>query len=607
MDISVVNNKMIATAELQEKCWYDIANTAISGQMDGCNNISKLSKSGYGNVLQDNSFYSNITIDGVSCEQVVGKRVCMYGKVQEATMVSDNATVQTATFCNENQAKLYQLYRVEGDSLFEVQHNYGYLVADIAMQLLCSEDTVLREQLDSGRHYTTSVKSQLTNNKHVAEWVICFDMTNATYTNANCTKTNTLLAQAHNVYTECNKYFGMLCHLAKGTEYPLQYVNSLNCALSSYKQIELDPPFRAFFAGVNYMTPARTYYRDGYYTALAVLSHFPQLVYNQIITLTRGIVDGVCGSAVDCNGNAWWPDHQDSPMYYVMLIHAYIAQVGNSSILDEIVDDTSIRQHVLEILCNITNSLDDNYLLFRGQLDRRDWADNVYRCGYITYIQCLCYATISCGHNMLASSVDGRIESLPAVADKVKHAINSILWCEDKQCYYNYIYDDGDNRYIEDNISIDCSLAVLFGVCDNDRGRVLLNTMQGTLETVYNNAQPFGDWGTMCVWPPYKYKRHLVEKSSIPYLYHNGSDWPYFSSVYAMAKKMCGLDYSYPLTRWHDYGLEQGWFTPIEYYTATRYKGGALQGWSGVGCLLMTTDNIEKYFQINVTKKEKNV
>ncbi len=598
MDISAVNNKMIATAELQEKCWYDIANTAISGQMDGCNNISKLSKSGYGNVLQENSFYSNITIDGVSCEQVVGKRVCMYGKVQEVATHADSVDIYISTFCNHQDAKIYQLYRVEGHRLFEVQYNLGYLVAEVDMQLHCSTSTVMREQLHSGRHYTMCATSQLVADKHVAEWAICIDMGSITHANPQCCVDKSLLQEAHQVYSQCVSYFDMMCNLAKDTEYPLQYVNSLHCALSSYKQIALDPPFHAFFAGINYMTPARTYYRDGYYTALAVLYHFPQLVRNQILALTRGIANGVCGSAVDHTGVAWWEEHQDSPMYYVMLLHAYIAQVGNKDILDEVVEGTSVRQHVLDILCNITNSLDDNNLLFRGQLDRRDWADNVYRCGYITYIQCLCYATISCGHSMLSDSTDTTIMALPAIADKVKHAINTILWCEDKQCYYNYLYDDGTVRFVEDNVSIDCSLAVLFGVCDHDRSLALLSTMQSKLETSNNSAQPFGDWGTMCVWPPYKYKQHLVEKSSIAYNYHNGSDWPYFSSMYAMAKKLCNMDYSYPLTRWYQYGFQQGWFTPIEYYTATTYKGGALQGWSGVGCLLMATDNIKKYFQI---------
>jgi glycogen debranching enzyme len=111
--------------------------------------------------------------------------------------------------------------------------------------------------------------------------------------------------------------------------------------------------------------------------------------------------------------------------------------------------------------------------------------------------------------------------------------------------------------------------------------------MENLLETKHNSAQPFGDWGVMCCWPAYKHKEHLVEKSSYDYVYHNGSDWPFWSSVYALAKIKFGLDGAYPAMRWFSYGLEQHWYTPVEYYNPLTGRGSPLQGWASMGVLAL--------------------
>lgn len=36
------------------------------------------------------------------------------------------------------------------------------------------------------------------------------------------------------------------------------------------------------------------------------------------------------------------------------------------------------------------------------------------------------------------------------------------------------------------------------------------------------------------------------------------------------------------LLRWWDYSLEQGWLTPVEYYSPAFPVGGMLQGWSSM-------------------------
>ena len=41
------------------------------------------------------------------------------------------------------------------------------------------------------------------------------------------------------------------------------------------------------------------------------------------------------------------------------------------------------------------------------------------------------------------------------------------------------------------------------------------------------------------------------------------------------------------LTRWWVYGLEQGWLTPVEYYSPAFPVGGMLQGWSSMPAAIL--------------------
>jgi hypothetical protein len=79
-----------------------------------------------------------------------------------------------------------------------------------------------------------------------------------------------------------------------------------------------------------------------------------------------------------------------------------------------------------------------------------------------------------------------------------------------------------------------------------------------------------------------------VEKSSYDYVYHNGSDWPFWSSVYAITKTQHAMDGEYPATRWFDIGLQQGNYTPVEYFNPLTGSGGLLQAWSAMGTLALS-------------------
>ena len=89
--------------------------------------------------------------------------------------------------------------------------------------------------------------------------------------------------------------------------------------------------------------------------------------------------------------------------------------------------------------------------------------------------------------------------------------------------------------------------------------------------------------GVLCAFPPYKRARDIRAKTAFPFRYHNGSDWPYLDGLYAEERLRRGLGGArYPLTRWWEYCLAQGWAGPVEYFAPPFGRGSLLQGWSSM-------------------------
>lgn len=332
-------------------------------------------------------------------------------------------------------------------------------------------------------------------------------------------------------------------HLAD-TALPMRqamYVSVLNCALSAYKKVDT---FAGFFAGVHYQTPARTYFRDSYYTRLPLIKETPDWVKAQIRTLSFGISeDGKCPSGVKADYSPFWENHLDSPAYFILLVDAYLHTTNDTRILDmETGEHASVLELMQRIIEGMLNQTNESGMLYRELYNRHDWADNVYRCGYVTYIEALFYEALRVtAHWMEQYGIDGT--RYREAAEKVKTAVNQYLWDEKKGYYINYIHED----YREDHLSLDTVLVLKFGIASPERALRTLKNMESILESKNNASQLFGDWGVLCVYPFYQYKEHLVEKSSNDYVYHNGSDWPYLSALYAGVKKQYGLSYEYPL------------------------------------------------------------
>ena len=122
-----------------------------------------------------------------------------------------------------------------------------------------------------------------------------------------------------------------------------------------------------------------------------------------------------------------------------------------------------------------------------------------------------------------------------------------------------------------------------YAAIPRDKAVQLLQTIERTLESRHNKRQPYGDWGVLCAFPPFKRVRDIRAKTAFAFRYHNGSDWPYWDGVYAEERLRHGLGgVRYALTRWWQYCLAQGWAGPVEYFSPPFGRGSLLQGWSAM-------------------------
>ncbi|MDE6614425.1 MAG: hypothetical protein K2K24_02845 [Clostridia bacterium] len=390
-----------------------------------------------------------------------------------------------------------------------------------------------------------------------------------------------------NALADCDAYAsGLKCPAPLQGDFLNAYYKSLlNASLSNYKELG---KFKGFLAGIVYQFPARTYYRDAYWTVLSVLPVRPDLVRNEIITLANGISKkGECPSAVKFNFKNYWGDHYDSPSFFVLMLYDYLVHTKDFSILQEKVKAGRVINSANLVLQRLMKETDESGLLVKGgEFNRRDWCDNVFRSTYVTYDEALYARALFAMSEIYKVCLDNEAKSkeYSDKYEKVVKSINDLLWDEEKGWFVNYKSDN----FVEDNLSIDTVVMALFGLTDETRIKRMLENMQSLLESKNNKEQGAGDFGTLAVYPFYKNTKDIVQKSSLPYYYHNGGDWPYLSCVYAYAKLMYGMDYMYPLTRWFEYNIEKGNYTPIEFFSPVHPDGSMLQAWSSTGAFVLS-------------------
>lgn len=374
-------------------------------------------------------------------------------------------------------------------------------------------------------------------------------------------------------------------------------IQGTHAALSSMRQAR-DGSFAGLAAGQGYSSPARTYYRDGYWTLQPLLALAPDAVREQVRLLAQGVQpDGEAPSAIILSGPAqsaawdvfrrtthpyvlehvrpqdWWSDHFDSPLFFILTLGDYVRATG---------DVAEARAHWSKVTAIIeryvaTSGLDG---LPRKPNHDRDWADNVFREGLVSYNIGLWVGALDAVATM-GADIDAELaDRAAALASKARAALHAALWLDGSGHFAEYRNTDG---FIEDHFATDSLTLLRYDAASIAHAETALRTAERRLESRGNGDQPYGDWGMLCAFPPYKRPADTRAKSAFAYRYHNGSDWPYWDAVYAEERLRRGLGGArYALTRWWQACLDSGWAGAIEYYSPPFGRGSLLQGWSGL-------------------------
>jgi hypothetical protein len=374
-------------------------------------------------------------------------------------------------------------------------------------------------------------------------------------------------------------------------------IQGVHAALSSIRRDETGA-FAGLAAGQAYSSPARTYYRDGYWTIQPLLTLAPDAVREQIRLLARGVrPDGEAPSGVILSGRAqskawrafrehpdrykehhlrpqdWWSDHFDSPLFFILMLGDYVRETG---------DVAEVGPHwsaVAAIVERYFRYAGPDGLPLKPRHDR-DWADNVFREGLVAYDLGLWVGAMDVVATLGAKLDPDLARRARDAAAHARRTIDRLLWTDTRQGYADYATPDG---FVEDHLALDSLTLTRYNAVPEDKAVRVLRSMERTLESRHNVEQPYGDWGVLCAYPPFKRVRDIRAKTAFAFRYHNGSDWPYLDGLYAEERLRRGLGGArYPLTRWWEYCLAQGWAGPIEYYAPPFGRGSLLQGWSGM-------------------------
>ncbi|WP_434733827.1 glycogen debranching protein [Rhizobium sp. YTUHZ044] len=380
----------------------------------------------------------------------------------------------------------------------------------------------------------------------------------------------------------------------------------IHAALSSIRRDE-NGAFAGLAAGQAYSAPARTYYRDGYWTMQPLLTIAPEAVRDEIRLLAKGIQpDGEAPSGViltgpaqsdawqrfvaDCKANPkshkravpeyhnrpqdWWSDHFDSPLFFILFLDDYFGVTK---------DAAEVQLHwptVRAIMDRYVSMAGPDSVLPLKPRNDRDWADNVFRDGFVSYDLGLFVGAM----DAVARLGEGHDPTLAEHARKTailaRREIEAKLFVPATGGYLDY---GTPGSFVEDHLALDSLTLSRFSAISEEKAVGLLRAFETRLETRNNQEQPYGSWGVMCAYPPFKRQSDLRSKTAFPYRYHNGSDWPYWDGAYAEERLRHGLGGArYALTRWWETCLDNGWIGAVEYFSPPYGRGSLLQGWSAM-------------------------
>ena len=549
--------RIFVSGECRDDVIYDVCSNEARVVFDGKGGIAEYSLCNQaGSLLRDCTMH--VYINGEMLDVFSPKKVKLAGRTATVTLKSGEAQIEFLQFVAPNERAVFCEIRTNrpGDYEFALDLNHA----------------------QHGFHYATDAADRLDDeNKSIylrvrrnARFVLSFD------TMTNCSR----------CLAEFDKYKKQVDGEIRRVQIPASaktekdkaiYLSGVFAALENYRETG---DFKGFTAGGHVDAPIRSFYRDAYWTTLCLYRTRPDLVRDQILTLARGVEgNGECPSSVSFDFRPHHHNYYDSPSFLVMAVYDYINRTGDRTILDEAVGGKfaggeTVYDRCLLALDVLSEYEDKTGLIVKaGRYNRRDWTDQINRTGYVTYVELLYARALFCASRIAGTKDQKRARRYADMHARTVNAINELLWNDEKGYYINY--RDGD--FVEDNLSVDTILAVLFGVGDKRRTERLLDNVSKLLETQNNPGTGLGDFGVISVYPPYHGIDRCLSCSREPYVRHNGAVWPYWSALVAYAEALNGRDCSYALTSPFDWNVnKRGNYTPVQCYSPNTPDGTPL-------------------------------
>lgn len=203
----------------------------------------------------------------------------------------------------------------------------------------------------------------------------------------------------------------------------------------------------------------------------------------------------------------------DSACWLIIALYDQYLHSGDESLLRELAPGVS---SAIAYLCS--RDADGDHLLEQGP--NEDWADILLRRGKVSYTQAVWFRCLEAAAGIFAALGNAeQAASCRREQEAVREAINRLLMTP-----FGYYASYVASERVGLRRSLDTSLLVAFGVCDEDVGRRVLHVLSGL-------GGPFG----YAVIEP-GYSPDVIGPSKYPPgQYQNEGIWPWITSYLALA------------------------------------------------------------------------
>ena len=413
------NGSIVLVGKYHEEVLYDVFANDLHVTFDGKGGIANCTACNQTGSYVKRSFL-NLFVNGKRLDPFCEKRVKLAGRTQKILLKEGEIRISVFSFVVPNEKAIF--YEITANRA----NNYDFVLD------LGRETERFRYAASVAHRFVPENASVYLRTNKTARLVFSYD-TDEAYCERLLSRFAACKAQAVAEYERVS-----IPRSAKTEKDKAIYLSSVLCALENYKEIGA---FKGFTAGSGRLNPIRTYFRDSYWTVLCLYKSRPDLIRNQILTLAAGIEDnGDCSSAVTCRLHPFWRNHYDSPCYFVMTVYDYVNRTGDFSVLDETTGDKTVYQLCLSVMDQLSGYEDKTGLIVKsGRYNKRDWADEINRTGYVTYDEALYARALYCLSRIAETKDKVRARKYRDRFARTRDAVNALLWDDEKGYYVKTI------------------------------------------------------------------------------------------------------------------------------------------------------------------------